>query len=69
MSIFTRATGIALIVLGAGLAIWGFQLSESIGSQVTKAVTGSDTDRVMYYYICGAVSIAVGLFLSARGKF
>ena len=58
-----RAIGIALIVLGAGLAFWGFQLSESLGSQLTEVVTGAETDRVMMYYIGGAVSFAVGLFL------
>lgn len=58
-----RAIGIALLVLGAGLAFWGFQLSESVGSQVTELITGSETDRVMMLYIGGAVSAAVGLFL------
>lgn len=58
-----RAIGIALLVLGAGLAFWGFQLSESVGSQVTELITGSETDRVMLLYIGGAVSFAVGLFL------
>ncbi len=58
-----RAIGIALLVLGAGLAFWGFQLSESLGSQLTEVVTGAETDRVMMFYIGGAVSFAVGLFL------
>lgn len=58
-----RAIGIAMLVLGAGLAFWGFQLSESIGSQLTEVVTGAETDRVMMFYIGGAVSFAVGLFL------
>ncbi|WP_127559659.1 DUF3185 family protein [Saccharospirillum alexandrii] len=58
-----KAIGIALLVLGAGLAFWGFQLSESVGSQVTELVTGSETDRVMMFYIGGAVSFAVGLYL------
>lgn len=58
-----RAIGIALLVLGAGLAFWGFQLSESVGSQLTEVVTGAETDRVMMFYIGGAVSFAVGLYL------
>jgi hypothetical protein len=41
----------------------GYQLSGSIGSEVTQAVTGSDTDRVMTYYIFGAVSFFVGMYL------
>jgi hypothetical protein len=55
--------GIILVVLGLGLAYWGYQLSGGIGSQVTQAVTGSPTDRIMAFYIGGAASFAVGLFL------
>lgn len=58
-----KIIGLALVVLGIGLAIWGYQLSTSIGSEVTVALTGSETDKVMTYYIGGAVSFFVGLFL------
>jgi hypothetical protein len=58
-----KISGIILVVLGFGLAIWGFQLSDSIGSQITQAVTGSDTDKVMTLYIAGAISFVVGLSL------
>ena len=58
-----KIIGISLVVLGIGLAIWGYQLSGSVGSQITEAVTGSDTDKVMTFYISGAVSIVVGIYL------
>lgn len=58
-----KIIGIILIVIGAGLALWGYQLSDSVGSQITEAVTGADTDRVMTYYITGAVSFFVGIYL------
>ena len=61
-----KMIGIVLAVLGIGLAIWGYQLSGSVGSQVTQAVTGSDTDKVMTYYIAGAVSFVVGIYLFAK---
>lgn len=59
----TKIVGIALVVLGLGLAFWGFQSSGSFGSQVSRAVTGSATDKVMTLYISGAVSLVVGLYL------
>ena len=59
----TRIIGIALVVLGLGLAFWGYQSSGSFGSQVSRAVTGSATDKVMTLYISGAVSLVVGLYL------
>ncbi|MGM0534225.1 MAG: DUF3185 family protein [Campylobacterota bacterium] len=58
-----KIIGIVLIVAGIGLAIWGYQLSGSVGSQITEAVTGSDTDRVMTYYIAGAAGFFVGIYL------
>jgi hypothetical protein len=61
-----KIIGIALVVVGIGLAIWGYQLSGSIGSQITQAVTGSDTEKVMTFYITAAVSFVVGVYLFAK---
>lgn len=58
-----KVAGIALLVLGVGLAIWGFQMSESVTSEMSQFLTGSDTDKVMGLYIGGGISGAVGLFL------
>lgn len=58
-----RVIGLALLVAGIGLALWGYQLSESVGSQVTEAVTGAESDKIMALYISGAISFVVGLFL------
>lgn len=62
----TKIISIILMVVGAGLALWGYQLSGSVGSQLTQAVTGSDTDKVMTFYITGAVSFVVGIYLFAK---
>ena len=61
-----KIIGIALVVLGLGLAIWAYQLSGSVGSQITQAFTGSNTDRVMTFYIAGAVSFVVGIYRSLK---
>jgi hypothetical protein len=61
-----KIIGIVLVVLGIGLAIWGFQLSGSVGSELTQAVTGAETDKVMMFYISGAVSFVVGFFLFSK---
>lgn len=61
-----KVVGLILIVLGLGLAYWGYQMSGSIGSQLTRAISGSDTDKVMMSYIGGAASFVAGLFLFLR---
>ena len=64
----TKLLSIVLIVLGAALLIWGFQLSGSAANEVARSVTGSSSDAVMYRYIGGAISLAAGLFLFFRKK-
>ena len=58
--------GIALAVTGLGLEYWAYKLSGSLSSQLSTAITGSDTDQVMMYYIGGAVSFVIGIFLITR---
>lgn len=63
-SIFSmKVLGIVLVVLGFGLAWWGYDLSGSFGSQVNQAFTGSDSEEVRNFYIGAAVSIIMGLLL------
>lgn len=59
----TRIIGLVLLVAGLGLAFWGYQLAGSVGSKITQAFTGSATDKVMTFYIGGAASFIVGLYL------
>ena len=58
-----KIISIALMVIGIGLAFWGFQMSGSFGSKITQSITGSNTDKVMTLYIGGAASFVVGLYL------
>lgn len=55
--------GLVLLVGGIGLAFWGYQMSQSVASHFSRALTGALPDAVMYRYIGGAISAAIGLFL------
>ena len=63
-----KILAIVLLVLGAALIIWGFNMSDSPANEISRAFTGSSTDKVVYRYIVGAVSVAAGLFLFLRKK-
>jgi len=56
-----KIIGAVLLVAGAFLFIRGHDMSQAINSQVKNLFTGSPTDKVMYYYLGGALCGAVGL--------
>jgi uncharacterized protein YjeT (DUF2065 family) len=61
-----KLLGLTLAVVGIGLEYWAYQMSDSLGSQLSRTVTGADTDKVMMLYIGGAVSFVVGIYLLVR---
>ena len=61
-----KLIGIIFLVVGVGLAIWGYQESEGLQSQLSSAFTGSHSDNVMMLYIGGAACIVIGLVLVVR---
>ena len=61
-----KIVGIILVVVGAGLAFWGYRMSGSLGSQLSQAFSGSPSDKVMAFYIGGAACLVVGLFLAIK---
>ncbi|MGC2048413.1 MAG: DUF3185 family protein [Gallionella sp.] len=61
-----KIIGIVLVVSGIGLAFWGYRLSDSVGSQLTHTITGSYTDKIMTFYISGAVSFVIGIYLLVK---
>lgn len=59
----SKLIGITLIVVGAGLIYWGYDMSGSLDSKFIQAFTGSNSNDVMFRYIGGAASFVAGLFL------
>ena len=60
-----------LLVVGIVLLVYGFNASNSVGSDVSRAVTGNPTDRSKWLLIGGAVAAAagvVGLFRGSKGN-
>lgn len=58
--------GIIMLIIGGGLAYWGFEKSEGLQSQLSTAVTGAHTDNVMLLYIGGAVCVAIGIYFMTK---
>lgn len=63
-----KLIGLVLLVVGVILLYFGWQGSESVGDQVTEAVTGRFTDETMWYIIGGVAAIVGGLFMAVIKK-
>jgi hypothetical protein len=59
----TKVISLVLMIVGIGLAVWGFREADSPMGEVTETVTGSYSDETMMMLIGGAVSFVVGLYL------
>ena len=52
-----------LIIAGLAMVFQGYQLSDSVDSQITEAVTGSYSDEVIMFYVGGVISLIAGIIL------
>ena len=62
-----RPVSLILLVVGVILVIYGINASSSVGSDVSRAVTGTPTDKSMWLLIGGAVLAIIGLVGTLRG--
>ena len=62
-----KGLSLALLVVGIMLTIWGISVSESFSSDVSRAFTGSPSDKALWLLIGGIASAIVGVFGLLRG--
>jgi len=60
-----KAIGIALLVGGIILLVFGLNASDSFASEVSEVFTGSPTDRSMWMIVLGSVTAVAGLAMAA----
>jgi hypothetical protein len=60
--------GIALLVVGVVLMIFGMQASASLGSRLSELFTGAPSDRTIWLLVVGVAAAIVGLGLLLTGR-
>jgi len=62
-----RIVGLALLVVGVLLVVFGINATNSFSSDVSRFFTGSPTDKAVWMLIGGVVATVVGLAWTVRG--
>jgi hypothetical protein len=61
-----KALGLALLAVGIALIIYGIDASNSTSSSVSRAFTGSPTNKTMWLLVGGIGSTIFGAVLTFR---
>lgn len=63
-----KVAGVACLVGGVMMLVWGHGIAQSFGSQVVQAFTGSPPERAIQIYAAGTVLVLAGLFCIFTAK-
>ena len=62
-----KVVALALLVVGVLLLVWGFNASDSIGSELSEAVQGSPSNRSIVLIVGGVLCAIIGGLSLLRG--
>jgi high-affinity Fe2+/Pb2+ permease len=55
-----KALGIILLIIAAGLAWYGYDISQSVGGKLNSAFNGGPSNRALMFYAGAAVCAVLG---------
>ncbi len=58
----SKITGIVLIIVGVALAMWGYNIYNSAGSQIGRALSGDTPVEAWAGMVGGAICLVIGVF-------
>ena len=61
-----KIIGLVLLLVGVVLLYFGYQAYQSVGSEISQALSGTPTDKAMVLLIGGGVTTVVGLVFLLR---
>jgi uncharacterized membrane protein YidH (DUF202 family) len=56
-----KTVGIVLIIVGAALAMWGYNIYDSASSQVTRALSGDTPIEALAGMVGGVIAVLIGI--------
>ncbi len=61
-----RILGVGLIIGGMILLVNGYNMYNSLGSQVNEFLTGSPSDEALWYLIGGGLCTVAGIYVTVK---
>ena len=58
-----RTIGAALSVVGIRLMVYGFDASDAVISDISRAFTGAPTNKTLWLLLGGSLSVVIGMAL------
>lgn len=62
-----KALGIALVVVGVVLIVYGIDASNSVSSNVARTFTGAPTNKALWLLLGGIAAAIIGALLTFMG--
>jgi hypothetical protein len=60
--------GLTIFALGIVLLIFGFNESQTFGSEISRVFTGNPTHRTLWMLLGGGVAVVLGLTIAIRSR-
>ena len=61
-----KGVGLALLVVGIILMIFGFNATDSFGSDLSRFFTGAPTDKAIWLLLGGVTATIIGSVMSCK---
>jgi len=61
-----RGIGIALLIVGVVLVVYGLNASDSVSSNISRTFTGAPTNKTLWLLLGGAASAITGAVMTFR---
>jgi len=58
---FTLMSALALLVAGAFLLGWGYNVGQSLSSQINQVIAGVPVEEARLLYLFGGIAVALGI--------
>ncbi len=57
-----KIQGVVMLAAGAALLFWGYNITQSVSSQINQALNGAPPDKAMVMMVLGGVCAIFGFF-------